>query len=134
MKNAPVFIIDDNPDELELLSLHLRKTGMRNITAFNCPVDALSVMHEGNFPRLVITDYQMGTVDGAHVAESILARSPRTKVIIYTGIPELVQEKAGTRVVEKRGFTELDKAISSALDGGVGVGVGKVKVEVEAMH
>ena len=82
-----ILILDDEPMVGQRLKPALAKEGYR-VEAFTAPKEAVARLEEKNFD-IVVTDLRMEELDGMQVLESILQRSPKTKVIMITGYATL---------------------------------------------
>jgi DNA-binding NtrC family response regulator len=85
-----LLILDDEPMVGQRLKPALVKEGYR-VEVYTAPKEAVARLEEKNFD-IVVTDIRMEELDGLEVLESVLKRSPRTKVIMITGYATL--EKA----------------------------------------
>jgi DNA-binding NtrC family response regulator len=77
-----VLVLDDEALVGKRLGLVLGRMGCE-VEAFDDPHGALRRIAEKDFD-LVVTDVVMGEIDGIQVLEQVLARCPRTKVIMIT--------------------------------------------------
>lgn len=94
----------------------MKSYGFDNIKTFNSPDDALGEIGSTLFPTLVITDFMMPLINGLDLALSIKTKNPKTKVIIYTGIPDFVREiNDKYLVVEKANFVEIIEVVRKLL-------------------
>ena len=82
-KELHLLILDDEPIVGKRLGPALAKMGCE-VEAFEDPEAALKRIEEKEF-HIVVTDIRMETMDGLQVLEKVLAKSPRTKVIMITG-------------------------------------------------
>jgi DNA-binding NtrC family response regulator len=78
-----VLVLDDEPIVGKRLKPALRKIGCE-VEVFSDPLRAFARIDEKEFD-VVVTDIVMGEVDGIQVLERVLARWPRTKVVMITG-------------------------------------------------
>jgi len=78
-----IMVIDDEQIVGKRLKPALEKTG-NIVETFEDGRTALERLDEQPFD-IVVTDIRMDGIDGIEVLEQVLARSPRTKVIIITG-------------------------------------------------
>jgi DNA-binding NtrC family response regulator len=78
-----VIVIDDEPIVSKRLKPALEKSGFV-VECFDSGAAALKRIQEAGFD-IVVTDFRMDEVDGMEVLSSVMATSPRTKVIIITG-------------------------------------------------
>jgi DNA-binding NtrC family response regulator len=83
MQPLKVLILDDEPIVGKRLKPALSKYGI-DVEVFEEPRAAVSRINETEFD-IVVTDVRMEEIDGLKVLETVMARSPRTKVIIITG-------------------------------------------------
>ena len=78
-----VLILDDEPIVGKRLKPALAKIGCE-VESFVDPREALAALERKEFD-VVVTDIRMDEIDGMQVLERVLARSPRTRVIMITG-------------------------------------------------
>ena len=78
-----VLLLDDEPIVGKRLKPALSKLDCE-VEVFDNPRLALQRLAEKDFD-IVVTDIRMDEVDGIHVLEETLKKSPRTKVIMITG-------------------------------------------------
>jgi DNA-binding NtrC family response regulator len=81
-KEVKVLVVDDEPIVCKRLKRALSGAGWV-VEAFEDPSAALEHFDRQNFD-IVVTDVMMDDVDGIQVLSHVLARSPRTKVIVMT--------------------------------------------------
>lgn len=98
--NPIVFLIDDDDDIIEVLSLMLSKNGYTPITARNGSA-ALDLLKHSPRPSLIITDYAMPLLNGCEFTENISVQSEYqdVPVIIITG-----SDITGLRLPQTRNF------------------------------
>lgn len=82
-----VLVLDDEPIVGKRLAPALAKLGCTTET-FVEPREALERLMQDNFD-IVVTDIRMDEMDGIEVLQRVLARSPRTRVIMITGYATL---------------------------------------------
>jgi len=88
---AKILLVDDDPDLLRLLSLRLKTAGY-DVTGVDSGERALNSISVSR-PQLVITDVQMGGMDGLALFEAVHRSNPTLPVIILTAhgsIPDAV--------------------------------------------
>ena len=78
-----ILLLDDEPIVGKRLKPALAKIGCE-VEVFQDPISALARIDEKNFD-IVVTDIRMDEIDGMQVLERVLAKSPKTKVIMITG-------------------------------------------------
>jgi len=76
-----IFILDDDPDEAEVLKHRLQKRKYRCVVGTS-PIDFYKTLKENDI-GLLITDLEMPGLDGIEVIE--LMKGNRLPVILYTG-------------------------------------------------
>ncbi|SER34499.1 two-component system, NtrC family, response regulator GlrR [Nitrosomonas sp. Nm51] len=89
--NSKILLVDDDPGLLELLSIRLNAAGYM-VDTVNSAESALNYL-DLERPQLVISDIQMGGMNGMALFEQINAKFPALPVIILTAhgtIPEAV--------------------------------------------
>lgn len=124
-KGARILIVDDDPVLLRLLGMRLNAEGYR-VTAAESGEKASALIGISP-PQLLITDLQMGGMDGMALFESVSRQMPNLPVIILTAhgtIPDAVAAtKRGvfgylTKPFEARMLlAEVEKALALAVSG-----------------
>ncbi len=96
----PIYIVDDNPDVCEFLAFLLSCEGHR-VHAFSHPEDALSHMQAKQVqPDILITDYNMPTMNGRELHQHVSQRAPAVKTILISG-RSLHGEAVGLHFLQK---------------------------------
>jgi DNA-binding transcriptional regulator YhcF (GntR family) len=91
-----VMIVDDDPQMVSVLSLHVRQAGYRPVT-FNNPAEALRALAEDNSIVLVLSDIRMPAKElGIEFIRAVRRRWPRLPLAVLTGYPEDLIELHGT--------------------------------------
>jgi len=81
----PIYIVDDNSDVCDFLAFLLSSNGHR-VHAFAQPDDALSHMKTNNIrPGMLITDYNMPSMNGYELSQEVCRHSPGVKTIVMSG-------------------------------------------------
>lgn len=78
-----ILLLDDEPIVGKRLKPALAKIGCE-VEVFQDPISALARLNEKRFD-IVVTDIRMDEMDGMQVLEEVMAKSPKTKVILITG-------------------------------------------------
>jgi CheY-like chemotaxis protein len=94
MKTARLLLVDDNQDNLEILTVILSEKF--DVSSYTCAQEALTAL-EATKPDLVLLDIGMSPVDGLQCLQAIRA------VPVYGGIPAIALT-AYARDVEQRTF------------------------------
>lgn len=95
-QKARVLVVDDDPGLLRLMELRLDAAGYR-VTAVDSGERALAQLAVSR-PQVVVTDLQMGGIDGMALFEAIRAENPALPVIMLTAhgtIPDAVAAVKG---------------------------------------
>ena len=103
-----VFIVDDEPEILDILQEALSASGFR-VTAFSsgsAALDGLAVRQ----PDLVVTDLRMPGVSGMTLLEKLRRRSPDTQVVILTGYGDM---KSAVDALRLGAFDYLTKPLDA---------------------
>jgi len=115
-----VFIVDDDPDFRESLSILVASMGLRS-RCFSSGLEFLNAI-DGHSPGCVILDVRMPDADGLAVAKALSERAQSLPVIIMTAYPEVpgVVRAAQLGVISflqkhTYGETELWEAIQVAI-------------------
>lgn len=82
-----IFIVDDDPFWIELLTGLLRELGYTHIEGFESGSACLENLHHN--PEVVFLDYQMEEVDGISTLKGIKNYYPGAFVIFTTGMEDL---------------------------------------------
>ena len=94
--SARILVVDDDPGLLRLMQLRLEAAGY-GVTAVDSGERALAQLAVSR-PQVVVTDLQMGGMDGIALFEAIRAENPALPVIILTAhgtIPDAVAAMKG---------------------------------------
>ena len=88
MANRHVFIVDDDPMQVQMLKDHLSEKLTVNITTFSTGEDCLSNLDKN--PEVVVLDYYLDSVEknaanGIEILKKIKTRNPDTEVIMLSG-------------------------------------------------
>lgn len=116
MREKTIFIIDDDPDQAELLALMVSDAG-RRVHAYSDPIRALATLnHEG--ADLLIADLSMPWIGGEDVIAAARDRWPELHIFLVSGYPR------GAEIAARRGlrffakpvnFDQLRQAVSQVL-------------------
>ena len=110
MSKAPILLVDDEPDILQLVSMRLSAAGYE-VQAVQSAERALSSFAASR-PQLVITDLKMGGMDGLALFDEIHKKAPTLPVIVLTAHGTIPDAVAAT----KRGvFAFLPKPFDGKL-------------------
>jgi len=101
-----ILIVDDNPEQCEILSELVSDIGHRAYTATDGEM-ALQIFQERDID-LVITDIKMPRMDGMTLLEQIRERDNSVRVIVVTGFPS---SETILRTIENDGYTYLVKPV-----------------------
>ena len=101
-----ILIVDDNPDQCEILAELVGEIGHNAYTATDGEM-ALQVFDERSI-ELVITDIKMPKMDGMALLEKIRERDAGVRIIVVTGFPS---SETILRTIENDGYTYLVKPV-----------------------
>ncbi len=101
-----ILIVDDNPDQCEILAELVSEIGHNAYTATDGEM-ALQVFDERSI-ELVITDIKMPKMDGMALLEKIRERDSSVRIIVVTGFPS---SETILRTIENDGYTYLVKPV-----------------------
>jgi len=112
-----IFIVDDDPDQAELLAQALSGHG-RRVRAFSDPIRALAALaSEGG--DLLIADLSMPWIDGKDVVASVQARRPELPVFLISAYPrgaEIAAQSGVPFFAKPLDLEELRRATELALN------------------
>ncbi|HEX2932089.1 MAG TPA: response regulator [Candidatus Binatia bacterium] len=99
-----ILVIDDEDNFLTLVRWYLSQRGFEIQTASSRD-EALDVVQERSFD-IALLDIKLGTADGLSLLDALIARSPKTKVVMMTAYPTMgtikqAFEKGATRYLTK---------------------------------
>jgi len=84
MYNPLIFIVDDDPFFLKLVTFSLNKV-FRNIKTFSSGESIIEHIKNVEHPDIIITDYYMDGISGLEVLTEVKKINNSIKVIFYTG-------------------------------------------------
>jgi DNA-binding NtrC family response regulator len=102
-----IFVVDDDPDQAQLLAAALSADG-RRVRAFSDPISALAALTTEP-ADLLIADLSMPWLDGAQIIATAHERRPELDMILVSGYPR------GAEVAAQAGLRFFGKPID--LDG-----------------
>ena len=80
-----VFVVDDNAMLVEFAATFLEAAGYK-VHRFSDPKAALLAMHEANpKPSVLVTDYEMGDMNGLDLIQSVHKIHPSLKTLLVSG-------------------------------------------------
>ncbi len=122
MQQAPILVVDDDPDALEIVGTFLESRGYRVLTAKDGK-EALALLEEAR-PSLVLLDVMMPGMDGWEVSR-IIKNHPEysdTRVVMLTARGEFADKQEGLRagaddyIVKPIRLQELDTKVVRNLE------------------
>jgi DNA-binding response OmpR family regulator len=96
-----VLLLDDNPTQVSIRDLVLRKAGLECEIATS-PQSALALLRSTpgrNSIGLVVTDHVMPGMDGMEFVRQLREFNPAVPVIVISGLAEAEQEYEGLNVI-----------------------------------
>jgi CheY-like chemotaxis protein len=117
-----VLLLDDNPAQLSIRELVLRKGGMESHVATSAPSALALLRSEPGRQKIgaVVTDHIMPGMDGVQFVRELRTFNPDIPVIVISGLAEAEEEYAGLNVVFRTKPCEPEDLITlvkSTLDG-----------------
>jgi DNA-binding NtrC family response regulator len=112
-----IFVLDDDPDQAELLAQALAGRG-RRVRAFSDPIRALAAL-TSEFADLLIADLSMPWIDGKDVVASAHLRRPDLRVFLVSGYArgaEIAAEAGVPFFAKPVDLTELRAAVDRVLE------------------
>ena len=106
MERKVILVVDDHRLIADTLAIILRAEGY-DARAFHRPEDVLDEV-EALRPSAMVSDYRMGSMDGASLAEAVLALCPDCKIVLMSGSCRLDELSA------ERGFDFLAKPVETS--------------------
>lgn len=84
MSNAKIFLVDDDAFFIKLVVHELESQGFKKIYQFESGEACLEDIHSN--PTLVLLDFSLGGLNGLDVLKRIKQASPKTDVVMITGL------------------------------------------------
>jgi DNA-binding NtrC family response regulator len=112
-----LFIVDDDPDQAEVLAQALAGRG-RRVRAFSDPIRALAALTSDG-ADLLIADLSMPWIDGKDVVASAHLRRPDLPIFLVSGYPrgaEIAAESAVPFFPKPIDLDRLRSAVEEALE------------------
>jgi CheY-like chemotaxis protein len=83
-----IFVVDDNPDLTKMAEMVLTDEGYRCQT-FSDPRDVVEIFKKAkHLPDLLLTDYDMGSMNGLELISLCRANAPHLKTLLLSGTIE----------------------------------------------
>jgi signal transduction histidine kinase len=97
-----VLVVDDEPGVREIVTDMLNQLGCR-VTTAGSGEDALALLDRAQ-PQAVLLDFAMPGMNGADLAEAVLARRPETRIVFATGYAQssAIEAVLGDRAIVLR--------------------------------
>ena len=103
---STVWVVEDDPDLLELIAHLLRRAGL-HVEAFDDGNDVLARLEAGERPGLLLTDHHLGDVHGLDLVRRLRALDPTVPSLLHTAFADArVRQQAAqlhTPVLDKSG-------------------------------
>jgi anti-anti-sigma factor len=96
---VPLLCVDDDPDELLLLSHWLERDPQFDIVATVTREDAAIAELERSRPRILVSDTMRGPADPGFLAR-VRAVAPDVKIVVYSGYPGWQLDAVVTRLAD----------------------------------
>ncbi len=93
MEKPLILIVDDKPEIAKVITIHM--SADYNVIYLRNPIEALSWMHEGHIPDLIISDVYMPEMEGGEFLKQLKAS------IMFKNIPVIIlssMENSGERI------------------------------------
>lgn len=80
-----VLLVDDDPEVLDMLRKGIEAQGFEPVWTARDGETAIDIAYQ-NKPDLMVLDYRLPRMDGQSVAKAIRMLSPRTRIVVYSGV------------------------------------------------
>ncbi len=110
LKDRIVFIDDDEGNSL-LVEVWLTNAGISNVTYFRDPLIALENIKKGPQPIMVISDYNMPSMNGVDLLNEIKKVYPETKTLIVSATSQLQWHPQQPHPILVKGINYLDDLV-----------------------
>jgi DNA-binding NtrC family response regulator len=111
-----IFVIDDDPDQAELLARALSRPD-RDVRAFSDPIRALGALTQER-AHLLVADLSMPWIDGAQMIATAREQAPDLAIVLVSGYARgaSVAAEAGLRFFAKPiNLAELGRTVDAML-------------------
>jgi CheY-like chemotaxis protein len=122
--SKPVLVVEDEPDVRSVLKAMLAASGFDVVVAKDGASALRELWKRGGKIQVLVTDVDMGRMNGMELAESVRAQYPKLPILFVSGLPvpaaELEKVAPGTMLLAKPfGAADLVEAVQK-LSGGQG--------------
>ncbi len=94
--NASMLVIDDDANTRQALAILLRALGVKQICQADSAENAMGILAQRSF-SMIISDYQLGGMDGVELLEQLRARGDQTPMLLVSGAPDKTGVLRATR-------------------------------------
>lgn len=125
MENAKcpvIFVIDRNPIHSSLIKYHLNINRFLSVQVFRSGEEYLSRLHKNIFSDFLISDFDIGDMDGFELMEKAIEKAPETRIIFLSSNDD---STLAIRLLEAGATDYILK--TSKLDIGIGEMIKNVK-------
>ncbi len=92
MARVKVFVVDDDPTFIKLLTRELNEARLTPFESYLSGEECLANLHHK--PKLVLLDFSLVGLNGLDVLRAIKEKSPKTDVVMLTAVEdEMVEQK-----------------------------------------
>ncbi len=111
---AQVLLVDDNPVQLKVRELVLRKAEIETHVATNAPSALALLRSDVGRQKIgaVVTDHIMPKMDGVEFVKQLRAFNPGLPVIVISGLPDADQEYSDLNVIFRLKPCDPDELIT----------------------
>src|SRR5581483_10375829 len=111
---AQVLLVDDNPVQLKVRELVLRKAEIETHVATNAPSALALLRSDVGRQKIgaVVTDHVMPKMDGVEFVKQLRAFNPDLPVIVISGMPDADQEYSDLNVIFRLKPCDPDELIT----------------------
>lgn len=111
---AQVLLVDDNPVQLKVRELVLRKAEIETHVATNAPSTLALLRSDVGRQKIgaVVTDHVMPKMDGVEFVKQLRAFNPDLPVIVISGMPDADQEYSDLNVIFRLKPCDPDELIT----------------------
>jgi two-component system, cell cycle sensor histidine kinase and response regulator CckA len=119
-ESKPILVVEDEPQVRSLLKAMLTEAGFKVVVAKDGASALQQLWKRGGDVGLVVSDIDMGRMNGKELAESVRAQYPALPILFVSGLPvpasELEKVAPGTFLLTKPfGAATLVEAVQKAI-------------------
>ena len=107
-----IFIVDDSESCIYFMVSLLESEGFSNVRTFSKPSDAISAVHDGDIPSMVITDFEMPECNGVTLLNTLASiNSSLSGIVISVDVNTVLNLTKDFPVLDKSKYDFCDQLL-----------------------